>query len=171
MKYWVTVAGRSIEVEVEGDQVRVAGVEHVASLEPVAGTPLSIMTLNGRAQVLGVSGEGRGLWSVSVSGQRFDAEVLDERTRHIRSLTGNGAAKAAGGVLKAPMPGLVLRLQVESGQRVSAGTPLLVLEAMKMENQLRAPVDGVIGEIRVAPGAAVEKGQVLITLTASSGST
>jgi biotin carboxyl carrier protein len=64
------------------------------------------------------------------------------------------------------MPGLVVRVQVEPGQQVAAGAPLVVLEAMKMENQLKAPAAGMIAEVRVVAGAAVEKGQVLVTLSA-----
>jgi len=89
-------------------------------------------------------------------------EVLDERTRHIRSLTANDDRPRAIPVLKAPMPGLVLRVQVRPGQRVSAGAGLVVLEAMKMENELKAPAPAVIKAVRVQPGAAVEKGQVLL---------
>jgi biotin carboxyl carrier protein len=64
------------------------------------------------------------------------------------------------------MPGLVVRVQVEAGQEVVAGAPLVVLEAMKMENQLKAPGPGRVSEVRVAAGQVVEKGQVLIRLEA-----
>jgi pyruvate carboxylase subunit B len=89
-------------------------------------------------------------------------EVLDERTRYIRSLSGGVERQLESPVLKAPMPGLVLRVQVEPGQRVPAGAGLVVLEAMKMENELKSRFDAVIKAIRVQPGEAVEKGQVLL---------
>jgi pyruvate carboxylase subunit B len=60
------------------------------------------------------------------------------------------------------MPGLVLRVLAETGQEVGVGAGLVVLEAMKMENELKAPAAGVVGAIRVQPGQAVEKGQVLV---------
>jgi pyruvate carboxylase subunit B len=60
------------------------------------------------------------------------------------------------------MPGLVLRVQAEPGQEVPAGTGLVVLEAMKMENELKAATPGIVKAVRVQPGEAVEKGQVLI---------
>ncbi|NUQ12414.1 MAG: acetyl-CoA carboxylase biotin carboxyl carrier protein subunit, partial [Gemmatimonadaceae bacterium] len=69
--------------------------------------------------------------------------------------------------LVAPMPGLVVRIAVQEGDRVQAGTPLVVMEAMKMENELKAPVDGVVGPVRVRPGEAVEKGAVLVELVAT----
>jgi len=92
--------------------------------------------------------------------------VLDERTRHIRSLAGGGDQRRAAGVLKAPMPGLVVRVQVQPGEKVAAGDPLVVLEAMKMENELKAGAPGVVKSVRVAPGEAVEKGQVLVEFEA-----
>ena len=168
MKYWVTVNGREVEVEITGDEVTVAGSSVHASLDQVAGTPLQSLTLDGRATTVTCEPLGRGQWAVSRQGRSFEVEVLDQRTRHIRSLTGPAAGPAGGGVLKAPMPGLVVRVQVEAGQSVAAGAPLVVLEAMKMENQLKAPAPGVVAEVKVVAGAAVEKGQVLVVLGAES---
>jgi biotin carboxyl carrier protein len=64
----------------------------------------------------------------------------------------------------APMPGLVVRVEVEVGQHVKAGQGVVVVEAMKMENELKAPGDGVIAEIRAKTGETVEKGAVLLVL-------
>jgi pyruvate carboxylase subunit B len=60
------------------------------------------------------------------------------------------------------MPGLVVRVLVEPGQRVQAGSGVVVLEAMKMENELRAPSDATVGRVVVSPGTAVERGQLLV---------
>jgi pyruvate carboxylase subunit B len=65
------------------------------------------------------------------------------------------------------MPGLVLRVQVAVGQQVAAGSGLVVLEAMKMENELKSRAPGVIKAVRVQPGEAVEKGQVLVEFEAA----
>jgi biotin carboxyl carrier protein len=67
-------------------------------------------------------------------------------------------------VVKAPMPGLVLRVEVQVGQNVQIGTGLVVLEAMKMENQIRSPVDGIVQEIKAREKSAIEKGETLIIL-------
>jgi propionyl-CoA carboxylase alpha chain len=69
------------------------------------------------------------------------------------------------GSLIAPMPGSVVRIEAAVGQRVGAGQPVLVLEAMKMEHQIVAPADGLIAEVRVAPGEQVQAGDVLATVT------
>ncbi len=162
MKYAVLVDGQVIEVEVDGERVTVAGQTHTATLGAIPGTPLRLLLFDGRPVTLSVDSLGRGRWALAPGGERWEIEVLDERARHIRSLTSNDERPRAIPVLKAPMPGLVLRVQVEPGQRVTAGAGLVVLEAMKMENELKAPAPAVIKAVRVQPGAAVEKGQVLL---------
>jgi propionyl-CoA carboxylase alpha chain len=75
------------------------------------------------------------------------------------------AAAAEPGSLVAPMPGIVVRVEAAAGQRVGAGQPVLVLEAMKMEHQIVAPADGLLAEILVAQGDQVEAGDLLATVT------
>ena len=170
MKYFVGIAGREIEVEVDGDRVMVGGTARTAYLRTIPGTPSRQLLLDGRPSVLTLRSGGRGQWTLAVGGDRWDAEVVDERTRHIRSLTA-GADKARGpATLRAPMPGLVVRVLVEVGQEVAGGAGVVVLEAMKMENELTAPAAGVVGAVRVRPGEPVEKGQVLVELQERAGS-
>jgi biotin carboxyl carrier protein len=164
MKYLVTVGGREIEVEVDGDKVTVAGVTRTAMLRTIAGTLPRQLLVDGRPTVLTLRSVGRGQWSLSVGGDRWEAEVVDERTRHIRSLTAGSSAARGPATLRAPMPGLVVRVLVEAGQEVAAGAGIVVLEAMKMENELKAPSAGVVRAIRVGAGEPVEKGQVLVEL-------
>ena len=162
MRYIVNLAGRDIEVEVDGDLVTVEGSTRTASLRAIPGTPTRQLLIDGRPTALTMRSSGRGQWTLEVGGDRWDAEVVDERTRHIRSLTA-GVERPRGPVtLRAPMPGLVLRILAEPGQEVVAGAGLVVLEAMKMENELRSPAAGIVGAIRVQPGQAVEKGQALV---------
>ncbi|HEV2084196.1 MAG TPA: biotin/lipoyl-containing protein [Gemmatimonadales bacterium] len=166
MKYVVLLDGQTIEVEVDGDRVTVDGRAHSATLGVISGTPLRQLLIDGRPLTLSVEAIGRGRWALTPKGERWEMEVLDERTRHIRSLAGAGDQRRAPGVLKAPMPGLVVRVQVQPGEQVAAGDPLVVLEAMKMENELKAGAPGVVKAVRVAPGEAVEKGQVLVEFEA-----
>ena len=169
MKYFVTVGGRERIVEVDGERVIVDGRPVAATLHAVPGTPVRHLVIDGRSLALPVEAEGRGRWALTVHGERHAVEVVDERTRHIRSLTGAKERAAGGSTLKAPMPGLVVRLQVGVGDRVAAGTAVVVLEAMKMENQLKAPAAGVVSEIRVEAGQAVEKGQPLVVFAEPAG--
>jgi pyruvate carboxylase subunit B len=162
VKYIVSVAGREIEVEVDGDLVTVGGSTRTASLRTIPGTPVRQLVIEGRPTVLTMRSAGRGQWSLGVGGDRWEAEVVDERTRHIRSLTAGAARQRGPAILRAPMPGLVVRILVEAGQEVAAGAGLVVLEAMKMENELKAPAAGTVAAVRAQPGDAVEKGQVLV---------
>jgi len=162
VKYIVSVAGREIEVEVEGDLVTVEGSTRTASLRAVPGTLTRQLLIEGHPTALTMRSAGRGQWSLEIGGDRWEVEVVDERTRHIRSLTAGVERQRGPVVLRAPMPGLVVRVLVEPGQEVAAGAGLVVLEAMKMENELKAPAAGTVGAVRAQAGQAVEKGQVLV---------
>ena len=162
MKYIVTVAGREVEVEVDGERVTVGGRTVPAALGRMPGTPLRQLSVDGRPETLVMLPSGRGQWVVGMRGERWEVEVVDERTRHIRSLTGGADRQRGAGALRAPMPGLVVRVLVEPGQAVSQGGGVVVLEAMKMENELKAAADGTVRTVRVGTGEPVEKGQVLV---------
>lgn len=162
MKYIVTVAGREVEVEVDGERVTVGGRTLAATLGRVSGTPLRQLSLDGRPETLVMQPSGRGQWGVGMRGEHWELEVVDERTRHIRTLTGGADRQRGAGALRAPMPGLVVRVLVEPGQMVSRGGGVVVLEAMKMENELKAAADGKVKVVRIGTGEPVEKGQVLV---------
>jgi biotin carboxyl carrier protein len=168
VKYIVSVHGREVEVDVAGEQVTVAGRVHRASLSARPGTPVRLLLLDGAPDMLAIEAAGEGRWLLTRRGERSELEVLDERARHIRGLAGAAVGPRAPAALRAPMPGLVVRVQVEAGQRVAAGAGVVVLEAMKMENELRAAGAGVVRTVRVRAGEAVEKGQVLVDFEAGS---
>ena len=166
MKYQVVVGGEVFHVEVDGGRVTVDGTGHEAELRAIPGTPMRLLLLDHASWVLPMNPNGGSSWEIVDAGERFEIEVLDERTAHIRSLVGAGAALAGPAVLKAPMPGLVTRVHVVPGQEVAAGASLLTLEAMKMENDLRASGPGVVDTLQVTAGATVEKGAILVTFRA-----
>ena len=174
MKYEVTIGGgdgegkgRLFVVDIDGDDVILDGRTVVARLDPVPETPLRYLEVDGRTESLAMSHDGRG-WRVQVRGRMWVVGVADERTRRLRELAGGEAKSGRSGVVKAPMPGMILRLQVERGQRIKVGGGLVVLEAMKMENEIRAPKDGVVTQIYVEAGSVVEKGAPLVELGPSS---
>jgi biotin carboxyl carrier protein len=101
-------------------------------------------------------------FDVLVAGRVFHLEAIDERTK----LLAQGAAPVATGPqsVAAEMPGKVVKISVSVGEPVREGQGVVVLEAMKMENEIRAPRDGVIAAVRVPEGTAVEAGQELVSL-------
>ncbi len=99
---------------------------------------------------------------IKVNGDKYKFSVKDKFDELLKSLGMDNLASAKVSDLKAPMPGLVLEIDVEVGQSVQKGDALLILEAMKMENVIKSPADGVIKKIAVNKGDAVEKNQVLL---------
>lgn len=169
MKYFVRIGAGVYEVDVEGSRVRVDGASLEAHLAAVPGTPLHHLLLAGASWTVAVHpadpADGPGWsWVIGAVGERFHVDVVDERTQAIQALAGGRPAGGGGGTVVAPMPGLVVRLEVREGQRVEAGAGLVVVEAMKMENELRAPRGGVVSAVHARVGQAVEKGAALVTL-------
>jgi acetyl/propionyl-CoA carboxylase alpha subunit len=165
MNYIVETGGARIVVALDPDAVRVEGEAVAARLADIPGTPVSVLSVDDSVHAVRVRRrDGRGRYTLWIGGYRFDAEALDERTRAIRDLDVNRTVSAGPGLLVAPMPGLVVRVLVEEGATVQAGDGLVVMEAMKMENELRAPAAAVVGRVHAGAGAAVEKGALLIEL-------
>jgi biotin carboxyl carrier protein len=101
---------------------------------------------------------------VLVDGQPFHVEIQDEQERRLRAAVGKEGARAAKRTVAAPMPGKVVKLLVKPGDAVKAGDGVIVVEAMKMENELKASAPGTVKEVRVAEGKAVGAGEVLVVI-------
>ena len=165
MKYRVRIGADDHTVLLDGDGVHIDGEDVVAHVEQIDGTPVRMVTVGNEVhRVVVRPGASRGLYTIWLDGHRFDVEALDERTRAIRDLSGRSAGPTGPAPLKAPMPGLIVRVHVQVGDVVSAGQALVAMEAMKMENELRATAAGKVKSIVAGPGTAVEKGALLIEL-------
>lgn len=161
MRYSVTIAGQTVEVDLSGDRPVVDSQRVDAELLTLPGTETRSLQLSGASHTAVVRPGRRGFWNVGVNGRFVEAEVVDERTRTIRAMSGT-AEVAAAKVILAPMPGLVVRINVQPGDTVHAGQGIVAVEAMKMENELKAPADGVVTSIGVVVGQTVEKGATLV---------
>jgi len=159
-KLTVTIDNQTFEVEVVPN--RAAPGEYVVTVD---GAPLSVyvpdhdrpeladwMIVDSRPYELLVPAD---LSSVQIHNGRYAVAVRDHETRSVRPASGDGRVKA-------PIPGLIARLHVDQGQIVESGQPLLVLEAMKMENEIRAPRAGVVRQVAVKPGQTVTLGELLM---------
>ena len=165
MKYLVQVGERRLVVEIDGDGVRLEGESVHAHLADVAGTPVRLVTIGEEVhRVIARRHRDRGRYTLWLDGHRYEVEALDERTRTIRELSRAAAGPSGPAPLVAPMPGLIVRVTVTEGDSVSAGQGLVVMEAMKMENELRSAAAGTVKRILVTPGTAVEKGAILVEL-------
>ncbi len=167
MKYIVELNGDEREVDVDGESVSLDGDVITAYLEDVPGTPLRLVTIGDEVhRVVVRRGATRGAYTLWVDGWRFDGEALDERTRAIRAITAAVAGPKGPAPVVAPMPGLIVRVSVAIGDIVQAGQSVVVMEAMKMENELRASANGRVKSVTAQPGTPVEKGTVLVELEA-----
>ena len=165
MKYIVQVNDRRVEVEIDGDGVRVDGRQVDAHVVDVEGTPVRLVTVGEQVhRVLARRHVDRGRYTLSLDGHRYEVEALDERTRTIREMTAAASGPKGPAPLVAPMPGLVVRVLVQPGDQVAPGQGLVVVEAMKMENELRATAPATVKAVHAQPGQAVEKGAVLVEM-------
>jgi len=164
MKYFVTIAGRTVEVDLTGHTPVVDGTPVEAQMQALPGTHVRSLTVDGRSHTLTAkAGDRRGRWQIALGRERFTADAVDERTRAIREMTGGAEAEVEKTIV-APMPGLVVKVEVEVGQAVKAGQGVVIVEAMKMENELKAPADGVVAKVLVQERQTVDKGATLIVL-------
>lgn len=165
MKYLVRIGHDEHEVLLDGEGVHIDGEDVSAHVAQVEGTPVHMVTIGDRVhRVIARRGAARGEYVLWLDGHRFAVEALDERTRVIRELSGSAATASGPAPLLAPMPGLIVRVNVQVGDAVQAGQGLIVMEAMKMENELRASAAGTVKSLFAAPGTAVEKGALLLEL-------
>ena len=111
---------------------------------------------------------GASAFEVSIGGQTFEVGVQDERARALASLVGE--ARTSGDVtIRAPMPGLVSNVLVNEGDEVQRGQAVVVLEAMKMENDLSATHAGIVKSLRVTKGQTVAQGEALAVIGDPAG--
>jgi biotin carboxyl carrier protein len=104
-----------------------------------------------------------GIYKIQLNGKPLEISTFDRIQLLLKSMGMDTAMGKKINEIKAPMPGLVLRIPINEGDSVSKGEGLLVLEAMKMENSIKAPGDVVVSKIHVKPGQAVEKNQLLVS--------
>lgn len=164
VKFEAQLEGEVIPVEVTGSAGRYHVVVGSEALEvdarPTGGGGWSLLI--GHASTAAAVTEENGSYVVHLEGEAYSIRV-EEETRYIIRTRG-GTAGAGGQVLKAPMPGRVVVVEVAVGQTVQPGDGLVILEAMKMENEFKATVAGTVKEIRVAGGQAVNPGDILLVI-------
>ena len=165
MKYLVRVDGKEHEIVVDADGVRI-GDEHIAArVTDIEGTPVRLLTIGNEVHRMVVRrGATRGEYSMWLDDFRFPVEAFDERTLAIRQLAGSTAGPTGPAPVRAPMPGMIVRVTVQVGDQVQSGQGLIVMEAMKMENELRATGAGTVKRVLAVPGTAVDKGALLLEL-------
>lgn len=164
MKYITTIDDQQFTVEIIDDKrVSVDGKVYEIDFEAVSGQPVYSLIVNGHSYESYIY-QGDDNWQVLMRGRLYPVQVEDEREKRLRAAAGGGVVETGEFHLRAPMPGLVVAVPVTEGQAVKRGQVILILESMKMQNELKAPRDGTIGRIRVRPGESVEQKQTLLSV-------
>lgn len=164
MKYITTVEGREFAVEIVDEKhISVDGKIYEVDFESVSGQPVYSLIVDGRSHESYIY-PGEDSWQVLLRGRLYPVTVEDEREKRLRAAAGGGVAETGEFHLRAPMPGLVVAVTVAEGEEVKKGQVILILESMKMQNELKSPRDGTMGRIRVKAGESVEQKQTLLSI-------
>jgi biotin carboxyl carrier protein len=156
----VSIDGRELSIDLAASK----GQSSLLLREPGReGSEAPALRVHHRSHAIAIETHGDGEYTVSVDGQAVRARVAPARTlfgrRGRESSTADGPARVT-----SPMPGRVVKVLVQPGDTAASGQPLVVVEAMKMENELRAPRGGVVTEVLVGEGTSIEANTVLIVL-------
>ncbi len=164
MNYITTIGEKQYEIEVvDRRHISVNGKVMEVDFESISGQPVYSLLIDGKSFEAFVNPD-EDQWQVLLLGRQYQVRVEDAREKRLRAAAGGGAEGGGDFQLKAPMPGLVVAVPVEENQVVEKGQVLLVLESMKMQNELRSPRAGKVQRIKVKPGETVEQRQVLLTV-------
>jgi biotin carboxyl carrier protein len=116
-----------------------------------------------RAEVMSVNKDNKTV-TLSINGMEYELQISEPVDKMLQAMGLEGRKAGKVNLIKAPMPGMVLNVLVTAGQQLFKGDPVIVLEAMKMENIFKAPEESRVKEVLVKEKTAVEKGQVLVVL-------
>ncbi len=161
--YYVRIKDKEFKVAFEKDGVFVDGALLPAELVPTAHKAFVKARIHNQILAFPIDQHNEEV-RLLLSGREYVAQVEDERQRTLRSLGSIGEETGAGVTIKAPMPGLVVKIEVNIGDSIERGQGIAVVEAMKMENEVRAQGGGIVKDIRVKDGQTVEKGEVLVVI-------
>ncbi len=164
MKYVTTIDGREYIVDIiDEHRVNVDGVTYQVDFMPVGDQPVYSLVVNGESFDAHVY-PNEDAWQVLFHGSLFTANVEDEREKRLRAALAGKVAEHEDFHLKAPMPGMVVSIPVTEGQPVQRGNVLVILESMKMQNELRSPRDGKVVRLRVKVGDRVEQRETMLSV-------
>ena len=163
MKYIVNIGEQEFNIDInDKGHVKIDGKLLDIDFSSLDGTPLFSLILNGQSYDVDIESDEE-LYRVMLKGQMYEVQVQDERTHRLAGV--RGSVEVSGEVqLKAPMPGVVVKVAIEEGQTVQKGDLLVVLESMKMQNEFKSPKEGVIHHVRVTQGEKVEQNAVMVTI-------
>jgi len=163
VKYFARIGNNEYEVEITDAQVMLNGEPVDVDIVRSGSPELYSVLFGGHSHELLVTSD-RFNYTVSIRSEQFQVQVQDERSRRLNQARKMPTLPDGELAVSAPIPGLVVKVLVTAGDTIEEGQPLVILEAMKMENEIRSMRTGVVKSIEVAPGQRVEQNAVLIVL-------
>jgi biotin carboxyl carrier protein len=164
MRYITTIGEHEYLVEIlDDDHVIIDGNKFKVDFASIGDQPVFSLLLNEKSYEAFVYPIDKS-WQVLFQGRSYDAFVEEEMEKQFRLVSSSSVSEAAEYHLKAPMPGLVVAVSVDDGQTVQKGDLLVILESMKMQNELKAPRAGQVTRLKVKSGDRVEQQQIILTL-------
>lgn len=161
MKYITRIDDKEYIIEIKGEEVFVNDEPYSVDMEQMGG--LLSLIINNKSFEAAIDEDDEG-YNVMLKGEVYNVTVQDERAYRLAMARGE-LADASGDVnVKSPMPGTIIAVPVAVGDSVKKGDAVVILESMKMENELKSPRDGVILAVSTEAGKAVEKGESLVTI-------
>jgi biotin carboxyl carrier protein len=163
VKYFARIGNNEYEVEISDAQILLDG-EPVAVDIVRSGLPeLYSVLFGGQSHEMLITSD-RFNYTVSIRSEQFQVQVQDERNRRLNQARKMPTLPDGELAITAPIPGLVVKVLISAGDAVEEGQPLVILEAMKMENEIRSTRSGVAKTILATPGQRVEQNAVLVVL-------
>jgi biotin carboxyl carrier protein len=165
MKYIATVKDQEFTIEIDHDgQIRINDEPYEVDYRRLPSGGVTSLIMNHRS-LAAVVEERSDHWEVLIQGELYPVQVQDERAYRLSRLRSTGLSLDGEAIVSSPMPGIIVAVTVTEGQAVRLGDKVVILESMKMENELRAPCDGVVTHVYVSTGAGVDKDQVLVVIS------
>lgn len=163
-KYITTIDGKEFQIEIiDAHHVNLNDQVYEVDFESISGQPVYSLLVDGSSYQADVYPGDEGL-QVLMRGVLYEAMVEDEREKRLSVAGSRGAATTGEFVLRAPMPGLVVKVPVNEGDTVKKGEVLAILESMKMQNELKSPRDGKVIRVQAKAGDSVEQRQILLSV-------
>lgn len=164
MKYITQINETEFIIEIIDEKhIRINDKVLEVDFQSIGGQPVYSLIIDGKSYEAYVSPD-EDEWQILLRGRLYQARVEDEREKRLRAAAGASESESSEFLLKAPMPGLVVAIPIAEGQQVKKGQVILILESMKMQNELKSPRDGIVNRLKVKAGETVEQKQTLLSV-------
>lgn len=165
MKYITAIGDHEFIIDInDAEHITIDGQQLDIDFQGIPGTQLYSLIVNGESYEVAIDPTDD-LYHVMLKSTLYEVKVEDERTRRLAGLIGRPGEAVGEVLIKAPMPGIIVSVQVAEGQAIAKGDIVVVLESMKMQNEFKSPKDGQVSSVRVGIGDKVDQNEIMVTIS------